>query len=497
MNKNYYTIEEMQQLITEWHVMSKKIEDYKKSENVDDLTEEEFIYLFWESTLYPNIYYPPLYRGKVSQYISDYDQHLLDIGYDPFTAEMIDPICPEYSMNSIDYLNPADFAQDLCLTTKKLTFEQALEQISFLEREYLIMDEYYNITGSGLFDLGDNIDDYFRMLDQDYEFMKVEEPEYISQVEIECSLEEQIDFFNLYQVEKTKTMTLKLIRKNEKYGKEFNETVKRIKVLEKQNIVAEYEEQNNIKRITDEEITNIFGESELFPAYMYDNTKAGFDYWEITDYQFLMLLKEERRHNYIEYIRQIEQSYDLGEAESLSEGEYYFELNSELETKIPSNIKPPEDLNPEIISRVIEKSKLKDLDDSVELPLEQTLSIMLNITFFFKQVVERKDNPYEAFCRAMNEADIDKIGIMESKAKSFTDYLWIEQIPDLLLQTLYSLNGSYYRINDRNYDWEDIFLDTFLYMPYGEEFNRAMINILLWPLYKATHKLEMPSYLNQ
>ena len=60
-------------------------------------------------------------------------------------------------------------------------------------------------------------------------------------------------------------------------------------------------------------------------------------------------------------------------------------------------------------------------------------------------------------------------------------------IQDLLLQTLYTLNGSYYRINDRHYDWEEEFNKVFVDMPFGREFDREMIRFLLLPLYNSTH----------
>jgi len=57
-----------------------------------------------------------------------------------------------------------------------------------------------------------------------------------------------------------------------------------------------------------------------------------------------------------------------------------------------------------------------------------------------------------------------------------------------LLQTLYTLNGSYYRINDRDYEWEDSLYKIFYEMPYGQEFDIAILDFLLLPLYNITHE---------
>ncbi len=46
-NPYRYTIDEMKQIIAEWEEMGQIINDYKASERIEDLTEEEFICLFW------------------------------------------------------------------------------------------------------------------------------------------------------------------------------------------------------------------------------------------------------------------------------------------------------------------------------------------------------------------------------------------------------------------------------------------------------------------
>lgn len=193
-----YTIDEMKQIIAEWEEMGQIINDYKASERIEDLTEEEFICLFGESTLYPNIYFADPGEGYDYACVSDYDWHLLENGINPFTGDIFNqaewPAC--HIIVGVDTIDPADVAQDLCWAKANLTFEEALEQASNLDRFYLIIDEKDNIIGSGLFDAGDNIEEYFRINYIDnYEYMKVDEPDSLSQGELECSLADDQDYY--------------------------------------------------------------------------------------------------------------------------------------------------------------------------------------------------------------------------------------------------------------------------------------------------------------
>jgi hypothetical protein len=87
MKKYYYTIEEMVQIIAE----------YKASEGIECITDEEFTYLFGESSIYPNIYYANPGEGYDYAYVSDYEWHLLESGFNPFTGEFFD------DTDTIDY----------------------------------------------------------------------------------------------------------------------------------------------------------------------------------------------------------------------------------------------------------------------------------------------------------------------------------------------------------------------------------------------------------
>ena len=57
----------------------------------------------------------------------------------------------------------------------------------------------------------------------------------------------------------------------------------------------------------------------------------------------------------------------------------------------------------------------------------------------------------------------------------------------LLLEVLYEINGAHYRVNDHDYVWEGE-LDEILKLPnWSSEFNSAITQFLLLPLYYATH----------
>lgn len=195
-----YTISEMLQVIAEYLEMDQMIKGYKKVEGIDSINEEDFINLFGESTLYPNIYYPRPGMGYDFAYISDYDWHLLKNGFDPFTGEFTDDLntLEDYILNEMDTIEPSDVAHDLCWTNSNLTFDQALEQATIMDRYYLIVDDDDNIIGSGLFDVGDNIEDYFRIKGIndvfEYDFMKVDEPDSLTEGELESSLADYLEY---------------------------------------------------------------------------------------------------------------------------------------------------------------------------------------------------------------------------------------------------------------------------------------------------------------
>ena len=89
MRENYYSIEEMIQLIAEYIKNEKIIADYKEAEDIEIITEDDMTSLFGETyfnyNTYSNVAY--LHNRHLYIYISDYEQYQLDRGYDPFTGE--------------------------------------------------------------------------------------------------------------------------------------------------------------------------------------------------------------------------------------------------------------------------------------------------------------------------------------------------------------------------------------------------------------------------
>ena len=203
MRTYYYTIDEMIQIIAEYNEMERIITEFKAAEDLECITEEEFTDLFGESSLFPNIYYASPYEGYDYRFVPDYDWHLLESGFNPFTGEYFDitewPAC--HIIEGVDTINPSDVAQDLCWTDANLTFEEALAQATIMDRLYLIVDDNDNIIGKGLFEVGNNINEYFRIkgLGEDYEFMKLEEPDNLSDAEWGKSLAEDLEYHESFR----------------------------------------------------------------------------------------------------------------------------------------------------------------------------------------------------------------------------------------------------------------------------------------------------------
>jgi len=152
-------------------------------------------------------------------------------------------------------------------------------------------------------------------------------------------------------------------------------------------------------------------------------------------------------------------------------------------------------LSRERINNIINKSRERYHGKIIENNVEQALTIMLSITHFFKFKVDNQTEWYEKHKERM-EMELEQFKLQQG-IKTWKDEMnWIREngalqyhicIQDLLLQTLFSINGLYYRINDRDYDWEEEFDEIFVNMPYGKEFDHAMIYFLLLPLYNSTH----------
>jgi hypothetical protein len=465
-----YTIDEMKQIIAEWEDMWQIIDDYKASERIEDLTEEEFICLFGESTLYPNIYFADPGEGYDYAYVSDYDWHLLENGINPFTGDIFNqaewPAC--HIIVGVDTIDPADVAQDLCWANANLTFGEALEQASNLDRFYLIIDENDNIIGSGLFDAGDNIEEYFRIKGfyDDYEFMKFEDPDTITEGEWEESLEED---WGYYLSLRTKTVDV--------FVEDISEAI------------------NLLHNGWDETVY-------LLKIH-----------WKEGDHKFLVMVSDEEQSYYYQVVLESEVGVGIGTLylgsglhfESIIDIiRFYRETGCALgfwsgrkaiESLIDEHKMGNKILTERQINSIIDRAREKYNDGTINLEVEQALMVMLSITHFFKFQLDYQKEWYDKHRNRMDKELVDF-----KKKENITNWKeemdWIHKngalqyhicIPDLLLQTLYTLNGSYYRINDRDYDWEDSFYEIFYEMPYGREFDFAMLDFLFLPLYNITH----------
>jgi hypothetical protein len=472
-NPYRYTIDEMKQIIAEWEEMGQIINDYKASERIEDLTEEEFICLFGESTLYTNIYFADPGEGYDYAFVSDYDWHLLENGINPFTGDIFNqaewPAC--HIIVGVDTIDPADVAQDLCWANASLTFGEALEQASNLDRFYLIIDENDNIIGSGLFDAGDNIEEYFRIkgFHNDHEFMKVEEPDTISLGELERSLEEEWEY---YLSLRTKTIDVFV-----------NDITEAINIL------------NN-------------GWDET--VYLLKI------HWKDGDHKFLVTVSDEEQFYYYQVLLESEASDDtsplyLGSGlhfESIFDIiQYYSETGCALgfwsgrkaiESLIDEHKMGNKILTKRKINSIIDLAREKHYYGTINMEVEQALMVMLSITHFFKFQMDYQKEWCDKHGNRMDR-ELEDFKKLENITNWKEEMDWIHKngalqyhicIPDLLLQTLYTLNGSYYRINDRDYEWEDKFYKIFYEMPYGQEFDIAILDFLLLPLYNITHETE-------
>jgi hypothetical protein len=147
------------------------------------------------------------------------------------------------------------------------------------------------------------------------------------------------------------------------------------------------------------------------------------------------------------------------------------------------------------INEIIAQSEQRYYNGTIIMDVEQALIIMLSITHFFKFKMDYQSKWYSKYENRMNR-EVEQFKAEQGILNGKDEMLWIIKngalqyhicIQDLLLQTLFTLNGTYYRINDRDYDWEEEFDKIFVGMPFSRDFDIAMIKFLLLPLYNSTH----------
>lgn len=117
------------------------------------------------------------------------------------------------------------------------------------------------------------------------------------------------------------------LNSNSAFEERYEESINRI--------IQEYKEQNNIDIITKEEVTDLFGESSIDPSYY--QSKDG-SIFAITDYECYMLHQginviEWPFHDFSAIFNFTEEGYDLGDAETMSLGEYESEINDQLNSE--------------------------------------------------------------------------------------------------------------------------------------------------------------------
>lgn len=94
MRKNDYSIEEMLQIISEFHDREKIIAEYKEMEGIEIITQEDMTNLFGSTYFDIHVYWYPrhMYGNHVYTCLTDYEQYELDNGYDPIIGDYIEQI---------------------------------------------------------------------------------------------------------------------------------------------------------------------------------------------------------------------------------------------------------------------------------------------------------------------------------------------------------------------------------------------------------------------
>ncbi len=155
-------------------------------------------------------------------------------------------------------------------------------------------------------------------------------------------------------------------------------------------------------------------------------------------------------------------------------------------------------LSEEKINKIVGLAKQRYYEGIINMDVEQAVMVMLQITHFFKREMDYKMEWNSKHKDRMNH-EVEHLKSEQRIGEGYEESEWIFEndelgyhicIQDLWLQTLYALNGDYYRINDRDYEFEEELDKIFVDMPYGREFDNAIIDFLLLPLYNRTHGIK-------
>lgn len=154
-----------------------------------------------------------------------------------------------------------------------------------------------------------------------------------------------------------------------------------------------------------------------------------------------------------------------------------------------------QDLSPSEIDAIVGLAGQQYLAETIDIKLGDAILSMLRVVYFFKLKMMHQVKWYNK-----HQDRVDQETERFKKEQNLTfwsdEVEWIKKngpinyvicIQDLMLQVLFTMNGSHYRTRDRDYEWEVEFDKIFVEMPYGPEFDRVIINFLLLPLYHSTH----------
>ena len=151
-------------------------------------------------------------------------------------------------------------------------------------------------------------------------------------------------------------------------------------------------------------------------------------------------------------------------------------------------------LSVEDIHKIVNKTTPIGHEATNNVDVKEGLTIMLKVTHLFKSEIDRKSIWSQTFERLEEEADnfydlTGWKGMERGKNKINVEGLLLfhPDIQNLLLQTLYALNGSDYKPNNPIYDLEDIFDKIFTVVPKGKEFDIEIIRLFLLPIYNSNH----------
>ena len=105
MKEYPYTKYEMEQIISE----------YMEIEGIEIIAEEEMTDLFGATFFDEHVYWYPrhLYGDHVYTYLTDYEQYLLDNGYDPILGEYVDELTRQDTEPWIEMFESLQILEDI------------------------------------------------------------------------------------------------------------------------------------------------------------------------------------------------------------------------------------------------------------------------------------------------------------------------------------------------------------------------------------------------